>query len=439
MNVLLITYSFPPAGGVGVLRALSLAKYLPEAGIRLDVLTARNAAAVGVDSALVAQVPPEVSVHRTWTLDLPFALRKAIKRAVSGRHAAQPSIPASRQPRPALLRRVLGNLLLPDPQIGWLPFALRKATRVIRKRRIDLVLITVPPFSTVCLVPKLRRRFPTLPIVLDFRDEWLATTIHLVSFNSNGRARRMAARIEAQAVHDATSVVAVSEAARAEIRNRYPSEPDAKFRCVPNGFDIDPEVRPTALGQNHAASKVVLTYAGSVYGSTDPSSLIQAVLGLPAHIRTRLHIRFLGRIELDRYARALRSLGDTVEIRGFVPHAEALRVMEASTYLLLISHDRLNISGKLYDYLGSGKPILGVVHPQGDVRRVLDETGAGWWADAGDISAIGRLLTDAVERAPSLAQCFHPDARRIAGYHRRALAHRYAGLLAHAAGASRSC
>ena len=49
LNVLLVTYSFPPAGGVGVLRAASLARYFPAEGIRLDVLTTRNASAVGSD------------------------------------------------------------------------------------------------------------------------------------------------------------------------------------------------------------------------------------------------------------------------------------------------------------------------------------------------------------------------------------------------------
>src|SRR5579864_1547916 len=84
LNVLLITFSFPPAGGVGVLRALSLAKYLPENDVRVDVLTARNAPSVGKDLTLLAQVPDSVTVHRAWTLDLPFAIRKRLKKAVSG-------------------------------------------------------------------------------------------------------------------------------------------------------------------------------------------------------------------------------------------------------------------------------------------------------------------------------------------------------------------
>jgi hypothetical protein len=248
MNVLLVTYSFPPAGGVGVLRALSLAKYLPENGIQLQVLTARNAAAVGQDAAPLAQVPPSVTVHRTWTLDLPFALRKAIKKLLS--RSPRPSTdnqqpatnnrpPTASNPRsrPNPLKLLIANLLLPDPQIGWLPFAVPAARRLIRARKIDLVLITVPPFSSVAIATHLRRTFPNLPIVVDFRDEWLTSTIDLVSFNNNERARRIARRTEAEAVRDATAIVCVTEAATAEMRKRYADQPAAKFHCIPNGFD----------------------------------------------------------------------------------------------------------------------------------------------------------------------------------------------------------
>lgn len=438
MNVLLITFSFPPAGGVGVLRALSFAKYLPENGVRVDVLTARNAPAVGRDMSLLKQVPPEVTVHRTWTLDLPFALRKGVKKLLSGRGGrasgakAPPIAPKaadvkSPQETGNPLKRMIANLLLPDPQVGWLPFAFPAARRIIRRRKIDVVLITVPPFSTVALATRLRKVFPSLPIVVDFRDEWLTTTINLVSFNKNERARAVAYKAEAEAVRDATAVVAVTEAARREIQSRYPAEDPRKFLCVPNGFDTTPVVRPPAesLGLDR---KVILTYIGSVYGSTDPATFIQAVLGLPHAIRNRLHIRYIGHIETAAYREALLSLGANIELKGFVPQAEALRAIEDTTYLLLITHDRINVAAKFYDYLGGGKPILAAIHPDGDVRRLLEETRAGSWADVHDAAAIQRMLTEAVSHA-ELGQTTQPDLDRIASYHRRALAQRYAALL----------
>ena len=77
LNVLLVNYTFPPIGGVNVLRVASLARYLPAHGIRVDVLTTRNPSSVGTDPSLLNDIPAEVTVHRTITLDLPFSLKKA--------------------------------------------------------------------------------------------------------------------------------------------------------------------------------------------------------------------------------------------------------------------------------------------------------------------------------------------------------------------------
>jgi glycosyltransferase involved in cell wall biosynthesis len=439
LNVLLITFSFPPAGGVGVLRALSLAKYLPENDIRVDVLTARNAPAVGKDSSLLQQVPASVTVHRSWTLDLPFWLRKAVKKGVSGGGAKTGPTAAATAKKSGgnLLKRLIGNLLLPDPQVGWLPFAFPAARRIIRERKIDVVLITVPPFSSVRLATRLRKVFPALPIVVDFRDEWLTTTIDLVSFNNNERARMVAHKAEAEAVRDATAVVAVTEAARNELRGRYPGVPAEKFRCIPNGYDGPAPIASADSGSvapGSSKQKTTLTYIGTVYGSTDPGTFIQAVQGLPEQVRSRLRIRFIGHIETPAYRAALMSLGDTIELKGFVPQAEALQAIQDTTYLLLITHDRINVAAKLYDYLGGGKPILGAVHRDGDVRRLLEETGAGWWADVDDVEAIRRVLIEAVERQGALAEAFQPDLERIASYHRKPLAQRYAALLRETAG-----
>lgn len=446
MNLLLVTFSFPPAGGVGVLRAVSLAKYLPENDIRVDVLTARNAPSVGKDLTLLQSVPTTVTIHRTWTLDLPFAVRKTFKKLLAGRQATRPANanPATTQPaatttpaRPNPLKRFIADLLLPDPQVGWLPFALPAARRIIRQRHIDAVLVTVPPFSSVKLVTQLRRHFPTLPIVLDFRDEWLTTTIHLVSFNNNQKARDVAAKAESEAVRDATLVVTVTEAAARELRRRYPNQPPEKFQCLPNGFDTAAPTAPLPttslpakpLPETRPTGPTLFTYIGTVYGSTDPTTLVQAVHRLPPAVRQNLKLRFIGHIETPAYRDLLLSLGDTVELKGFVPQAEALGAIDDTTYLLLVTHDPINVAAKLYDYLGGGKPILAAVHPDGDVRRLLEETRAGWWADIDNIDAIADALTQAVARRATLPHDFQPDTARIAGYHRRPLARRYAALL----------
>jgi len=432
LNVLLVTYSFPPAGGVGVLRAASLARYLPSQGIRLDVLTTRNASAVGADYALLEDIPAEVNVQRTVTLDLPFGIKKGIKKLIAG--AKAPVVTAAGPRKPNFLKRALQDILLPDPQVTWLPVLARAARRIVGERKIDFVLITVPPFSSVLLVEKLRKEFPSLPIVVDFRDEWLSTTIGLVSFSRSERALRIARAAERCAVTNATAIVAVTEAARREIRGRYPEEPESKFLLIPNGFDSTRLLRSLPSPEPRPGGKIVVTYVGSVYASTEPATVVQALQSLPPKLKSRFRLRFIGHIEEPRFRADLLRLGDMVELKGFLPQREALAAMNETDYVLLINHDPLNVGGKFYDYVGGGKPILGAVHPGGETHRLLQEMRAGWWADIRDVEGIRRLFLDAAARAGSLTSEFQPDVERIAQYERKVLAQRYAALLHSIAG-----
>jgi glycosyltransferase involved in cell wall biosynthesis len=413
------------------MRAASLARYWPDAGIRLDVLTTRNPAAVGNDAGLLKDIPRDVTVHRTLTLDLPFGVKKAIKRFVTRSKPADAKPSASSPPaKPGLLKRILDNILLPDPQVTWYPILERAALRIVRERKIDVVVITVPTFSNLLIVKSLRKSFPELPIVLDFRDEWIATSFDLVSFSftSGDRARRFAEKTEAAAVTNATAVVAVTEAARQVIRSRYPKEPDSKFQLVPNGFDA------TRLPRAEAApprtdDKVILTHVGTIYPSTAPTPLVEAIRLLPDDVRSRLKLRFVGHIEEPRFREALLQLGEMVELHGYMPQRQALAAMNETDYVLLLNHDPLNVGSKFYDYAGGGKPILGAVHPEGETRRLLDQMRAGWWAGIEDVDGIRKLLLDAVTRGDSLHEEFQPDKAKIAQYERKVLAARYAQLL----------
>lgn len=431
LNVLLVTYSFPPIGGTGVMRAASLARYLPAEGIRLDVLTARNASAVGSDPGLLREIPSEVTVHRTTTLDVPFGIKKRIKRLVVGpKRTAGTVLPIGERDKPSMLSQVLGFLLQPDPQITWLPVLTRRACGIARKRKIDLVLITAPPFSSVLLVQKLRRTFPRLAIVVDFRDEWLSTTFDLVSFlfSRGERARKIATAAEASAIRNATAVVTVTEAARRTVRARYPQESADKFHVVPNGFDSSRLQRSSAK-EAKPDGKITVTYVGTVYASTDPTTLVEALRSLPSEVKSSFRLRFIGHIEEPRFREALLGLGEMVELSGFLPQREALAAMSETDYVLLINHDPLNVGGKFYDYVGGAKPIIGAVHPGGETRYLLEELRAGWWAANDDPAGIRQLFMDAVARGPSLRAEFRPDLHKIAQYERRQLAQRYAHLL----------
>jgi hypothetical protein len=268
-----------------------------------------------------------------------------------------------------------------------------------------------------------------LAIVVDFRDEWLTTAIDLVGFSSSERARKVAREGEASAVTNASAVVAVTEAARREIRARYPQEPDSKFQLIPNGFDATRLSRFVPSPKPPSDGKIVVTHIGSVYTSTEPSTLVRALQSLPLDVRSRFRFRFIGHIEEPRFRDALLQLGDMVELKGFVPQHVALAAMNETDYVLLVQHGRLNVAAKFYDYIGGGKPILATVHPDGPERRLLEELRAGWWTGSRDVEGIRQLFVDAATRCNSLPSEFRPDTGKIAQYERKILAQRYASLL----------
>ena len=224
-------------------RALALAKYLPESGCEVHVLKAANADGPVYDADLLKQVPGSVKIHTAVTPDLPFAFRQKLwaklkgapKRGIGNKPSSRPLIPWKR-----MLSETIRKLLSPEPEILWKWFALRQASRIIRKHKIDVVLITVPPFSALTVGTALKRRFPHLQVVSDFRDEWLTFYLKDFEFQNSDYTRRRAESIERAAVEYSDLVVAVTHTSLREIRLRYPGEPDHKFVCLPNGYD--PEV-----------------------------------------------------------------------------------------------------------------------------------------------------------------------------------------------------
>src|SRR5580704_10951149 len=165
-KILLISCYFPPAGGIGVQRAVSLARYLTQNGFKVFVLSAK-ASVPTVDADLLNNIPEEVEVHRTWTLEPPFRLRKKAWSRIN--------VPTSKgfsNSWKSIVARKLKHLICPDPQVLWYPFAIRRASKLIGKEGIQTVLVTAPPISSFLIANELKRRFPHLFTIADVRDEW---------------------------------------------------------------------------------------------------------------------------------------------------------------------------------------------------------------------------------------------------------------------------
>ena len=90
-------------------------------------------------------------------------------------------------------------------------------------------------------------------------------------------------------------------------------------------------------------------------------------------------------------------LRDLVRVKAPLPHPEALKAMQTMTALLVLSWEgrggETQLPGKLYEYVGSGRPVL-VCAPAGFESRDLVESfgvGIGAWGDGPIVDALSRL------------------------------------------------
>lgn len=410
--MLYVSYAYPPVGGAGVQRSVKFTKYLPGYGWFPTVLTVANPSVPVLDHDLVDDIGPETTVVRARTWEPSYRLKRWLQ--PSGDHRSDPQrsiMPESRagselshvsesaarsgstqtarsvgarirERAGSVVRGVVRAALHPDPQVLWNGVAFRRAVGVLREGGYHAIVVTGPPFSSFLLGRRLRRRFG-LPLVLDFRDEWVLGQRYFENLRGGGWDEARHRRRLRQVLAAADGVVATTEGSRAELERACREVGgDAMTRCITNGFDPDdfrllPEPPPPRLPYR-------LVYIGTLWTLTDVTPLVDAVWRLCEHepdVASDLKLEFVGRRTAAQDAALDRLRGTGVGVRrdDYVPHAEALRRAAVADGLCLLLADRPGaervVPGKVFEYLALRRPILGIV-PAGETRRILDG-GAG--------------------------------------------------------------
>ena len=421
MRLLIVTYYFPPSGGAGVQRTLKLTKYLRSHGVEPVVLTVEAGAYPSLDPTLEADVPPGVRVIRTRALD-PFGLYGALTGRSREDAVAVGSVGEARSVGERLGLWARANVFLPDARVGWVPFAAREARRLVRAGEVDAVLTSGPPHSTHLVGLRLRRLLSSrgLPWVADFRDPWTGINFY-DELPMSAAARALDRRLERRVLRSADAVVTVSPTWARELDAKG-GLPAGTVRVIANGFDPDDVAGPAVAPSRETFD---LVYVGSLYGSRDPETLWRAVEALRARGRVpRLRIRLVGRVD-DAVRSSLRDhgLSDAAHEIGVVPHAEAVRAMRGAALLFLsvepVSNAAGILTGKLYEYLASGRPVLALGPVGADADQLLRRTGGGALFDRADAHGLAESLREQYAewaqgrpRAGASAEALVPLSRR---------------------------
>jgi glycosyltransferase involved in cell wall biosynthesis len=410
MRVLLVTMFFPPTGGGSVQRPLKFAGHLADLGHDVHVIAPDDSKWMEQDETLA--VPPGVGVTRVYN---PSPSMDPIGPELYGRRRLDQARVHSR----SAVRR----LLVPDPCMPWALAALPTAVSLVRRLGIDVLLTTAPPQS-IALVGAMTKRFTGVPWVADLRDS-------IVFHPHRRREVRGEARVARLVVSRADAVVAASQTIASELAGFGRHH---RIDVIESGCDFDDfEGLPY-----RRADRFRITHTGNFVGHRDPRPFLNALASLDGD---DVLAQFVGTFrERDRNHAESLDLGDRVRLISFVPRRQALAMQRNSDALLLLVPQAKGrglgvVTGKVYEYLAAGRPILAAVPPDGEAAALIRQSGAGVLVPPDDVAALAGALEGLRGRwrAGDLGTvCLKPDLR--AALARRTQVERLAVVLAGAIG-----
>jgi glycosyltransferase involved in cell wall biosynthesis len=402
MQVLLVTHYFPPEIGAPQARLSELAELWAKAGHSVTVLT-------GMPN------------HPTGVVPARYRHRLRVEEQVDGYRVIRTWLYAT--PNEGVTKKTLGHvsfmassLLLGSSRVG----------------APDVIVVSSPTFFSIFSAWALARVRRT-PLVIEVRDLWPAIFVELGILTNRALIRALEA-VELAAYRAAEAVVVVTEGFRLHLLDR--GVESSKVHVVRNGVDTehfrpdtpaDPELRQL-LGARSGDLLVLYVGAhGISHGLTAVAEAAAKLAGEP------VHFAFVGEGAAKAIlAQRVQELGlDNVTLREGVAREKVPSLLAAADICLVPLRDiplfSSFIPSKLFEYLGSGKPVVGAV--RGEPAAILRK-GGQIVVNPEDPSALADALRDLAVNPPR-RQTMGVQGRQfvVENFDRRSQAIAYLALL----------
>jgi glycosyltransferase involved in cell wall biosynthesis len=423
-TVLIVTHQYPPTGGSGVQRVAKFARYLPESGWSPVVVCGRPVQGRPLDLSL-AEETAGIPTVRTPSLTPSFAIARAlapVKRLLGGRRGGSPRV-AGGKPGGQPLSNRLARRMARDDAVWWGAVARSAALREGRRTGACAVLATGPPFSVLETGVAVARGLG-VPLVADFRDSWRDNPS--MGWRSATQAAGDEAR-EREVLSFCAAAVGVSSPIVDEL-----ADLGAQVAClIENGYDSE-----DLVPWMPSAGPLRLAFMGRMYrGHSEPWSLLEALEIIRSrHSGPDVTMMFIGHPEARVVeATQSRGLADSVVFSGYAPHREAIAAVSAADVGVVLIADvpggAASVTGKLYEYLGIGIPVLVIGPEEGEAAKLVRSVGGGWAVRPDDPEAIAAILERLAEAKTAGTLARHADRAAIQRFERRSLARRMAEVL----------
>lgn len=389
MKVLVVTYYWPPAGGPGVQRWLKFVKYLPQYGIEPVIFIPENPNYPILDNNILNEIPEDVEIIKQPIFE-PYKFanmfsRKKTKQLSSGIFQdKEPSFIGK------LLLYIRGNFFIPDARKYWVKPSVKSIVKYVNENPVDAIITTGPPHSVHLIGMKIKEQLG-LRWIADFRDPW--TTI---GYHNKLRLTKKSAdihrKLEFDVLNNADNIIVTSPSTKEEF-SEITNQPIA---VITNGYD------DFVVGEKVMSKKFSIAHIGSLLSGRNPIMLWKALSSLINEITgfsDDLEITLVGTVS-DNVIQSMTDLklGQYINDLGYVSHDKARKLQFESQILLLVeidaSYTKCIIPGKLFEYMQTERPILGIGPEGADFKRIIQETNSGKAFDYGDYDEIKSTILD---------------------------------------------
>lgn len=360
-RVLLFAYFFPPLGGPGVQRPCKMVKYFKNSGILTDVITVKNIQFHSYDDSMSEECRAD-STLRTFTADpmgILYILRKLSKQKTNKLYF-----------QTGEKKKKLIRALFPiDEKILWLPFALYSGIKAVLQKKHDYVMATIGPYTSG-VAAYFTSIITGKPLIIDYRDHW---TINRYLFYATSVHKQISESMERNILKRAKIITVVSNTMKEELITKFGSHLRKKISVMYNGWDANDFKEEVERDDD----KLVFSYVGNFYGNRSPEFLVNALKELKAEDKLPENIlfRFVGNFFIEwMNMLSCPELNGVIEILPQVNHKEAVGIMQKSDVLILFiatASGKNVLTGKIFEYLRTGKEILAMVPRQGDAEKLL--------------------------------------------------------------------
>lgn len=372
-KVLFITYYWPPATGASIERILKFYKYLHEYGWEPIILTVNNGDFPLIDENTVKEIRENTIVYKTKN----FSLHKifnllSLKKPDSKFKPFEFTNHNAKGLSTKISKWVKFNSI-PDTRIFWMFFALKKAKKICKEHKIELIFSSSPPQTNHLIATKLSKA-TGIPCVGDLRDPW--TDVYwLKTFPiRNKLIHKLDKKIEISTLNSFNTITTVSPA----WVKLFQAKTSTPVKLIYNGFDSE-----LVNFQKQKNKKFTIRYLGSLSYEQDLTSFIKSLELLNKNIDliSSFSIEFYGNFPDFVKTNILQyEVGKIVKFFPYVSSSEAYNLMQTADLLLLFIHltpDNGAINYKLYEYLSTGNSILAYGNSNGDAANILLQSELG--------------------------------------------------------------